>query len=187
MTRTWRLALLTVAAVALLAVAAAVAVTVVDRAGSGSMEVDAATVAPVAFDHLPVVVRRAAGEAGGCPAHAYRAPTEPEGGGESTMFRLGDESFLLVVCLGRADQHPPLARWDEGAGASDLTVIDLGYEQRAGLGLVVRQETTTGSGGRLLTDWIFEREGWLFAVGHLRADAASGTEPEALLSSWTWG
>lgn len=187
MTRPLRVALVAVAVVALLAVAAAVAVTVIDRPGSGPTAVDATTVAPVPFDHLPVSVERAAGEAGGCPAHAYRAPGEPEGGGESTMFRLDDESFLLVVCLGSADQHPPLSRWGEGADDRELSVVSLAYEQRAGLGLVVRQETTTGSGGRRLTDWIFERDGWLFAVGHLRDDTASGTEPEALLSSWTWG
>lgn len=187
MTRPLRIALVAVAVVALLAVAAAVAVTAIAPPGAGPTEVDASTVAPVPFDHLPVAVERAAGEAGGCPAHAYRAPSEPDGGGESSLFRLADESVLLVVCLGPADRHPPLSRWGEGAEDSELSVVSLGYEQRAGLGLVVRQETTTGSGGRRLTDWIFERDGWLFAVGHLRADVASGTEPEAVLSSWTWG
>jgi hypothetical protein len=194
-TRSWRVALLAVAVVALLAVAAALAVRAIDPAGRGS--VDAAPVAPVSFDHLPVRVERAAGEAGGCPAHAYRAPAEPmvapqpdadgSTGGSSGTYAVGDGSHLLVQCLGASSEHPPLEDWGEDRPSSDdgFEVVSLTFEERAGLGLVVRQ--ALGLGGEVLvTDWVFERDGWLFAVGHLKAQGGPGPA-EALLSSWTWG
>lgn len=195
MTRSWRVALLAVATVALLAVAAVLAVRVIDPVGRGAA--NATPVAPVSFDHLPVLVERAAGEAGGCPAHAYRAPAEPmlapqtsadgSTGGSSGTYAVGDGSHLLVQCLGASSEHPPLEAWGEDRpdGDDGFEVVSLTFEERVGLGLVVRQ--SLGLGGEVLvTDWVFERDGWVFAVGHLKAQGGPGPA-EALLSSWTWG
>ena len=151
---------------------------------------------------LPYLVE-VPGTADGCPAAAFASPVEPltvTDGYAGVMLPRGNGAALLATCIGAVDDmgtvEDVVADVWSGEGLEDLQedlVADMEWERLSieritspfGDALAV----TSRLGTKLLTDHYVERDGWVYAVGYLRAEADADVDRgvvDAILASWQW-
>lgn len=137
------------------------------------------------------------GNADGCPAAAFSSPEGPTSvsdGYAAVMLPRGDDAALMTACIGAVDDVGSVDEFVPKLWAGDGPGGDAAGGEALSIERVISPfgaalAVTSRIGTSLLTDHYVERDGWVYAVGYLRAEADGDVDRpvvDAVLASWEW-
>ncbi|MCR6689386.1 hypothetical protein [Cellulomonas sp.] len=152
--------------------------------------------APLAHESLPAPVvtltRDFSVPAGTCPAYSTHVPVDMDTGWQGSTNASGmlaPGNGLMLTCFGSVAQvgHLDDLVDDRRAhGVEDYELIGAPVVVTSPLGESVRFDYAVGL--HVITEWVVEREGAVFAVGYLHDGTASHlAEVQAVMAGWRWG
>lgn len=154
--------------------------------GTVTLERDASVELPHRIDH-PV-------SANGCPAYTVDAPVAPRATvtEQDTTFIVDDDPMLaiLLVCMGTVDEIGHVGETVGAVPAEDVgaTRFATPVWVQSPFGKALHVQSRFETTGTMLSEWFVERDGYVYAVGHLHPDDDMTVIPtiEAMLTTWQW-